>query len=417
MSMSMSALGSCSGHTAPPPEAADQRALVELLDQGDEPRLSPIKPAADTYQSQPAAQRQAAMFDDPLRASLQATVRNAGKANGVTVVPDSRLDAAMADLARGLRGEEQPSSAAVEFLLAHYGVVEPYPVFHVIRVARAQESSIPDEIGRRFTVPPPDRLVSVGVGIHRATSITTVVLAVQRKYLDLEPVPRQMTADATLTLRGRLLDRFTAPRLYITDPAGEAHEFAVQTGPDGFDVQIRCDRGTGAYQLEIFGDDSNGPRVLANFPVYCDTPPPTEFHGAVGYVAEPVAPADAEAMLLALINNARREASLPAIEADPELADVARAHSADMQQRDFVAHISPTTGGPMDRAVAAGLKPARLLENIGTGGSAEEVHAGLMRSPGHRKAILDPQVTRVGVGVVVAPMGGVIRLFATELFR
>ena len=65
----------------------------------------------------------------------------------------------------------------------------------------------------------------------------------------------------------------------------------------------------------------------------------------------------------------------------------------------FTAHISPRTGSPADRVAKAGIAVGRLLENIGSSSSPEEVHLGLMRSPGHRSAILDPDVTHVGIGV------------------
>ena len=121
---------------------------------------------------------------------------------------------------------------------------------------------------------------------------------------------------------------------------------------------------------------------------------------------------------MTLVNQARAAAGLGPVSADPDLADVAREHSRDMLDNGFVAHISPTTGAPMDRVRAAGLSPSRLLENVGTAGSVEEVHSGLMSSPGHRSAILDERVTHVGIGIAVAaPASGPVSLYATELFR
>jgi Cysteine-rich secretory protein family len=55
------------------------------------------------------------------------------------------------------------------------------------------------------------------------------------------------------------------------------------------------------------------------------------------------APADptAEAAVLALVNEARVDAGCGALAADPALAAVARAHSADMRDRDYFSHTSP----------------------------------------------------------------------------
>jgi uncharacterized protein YkwD len=122
--------------------------------------------------------------------------------------------------------------------------------------------------------------------------------------------------------------------------------------------------------------------------------------------------------MLELVNRDRRVAGLPPLGADPALAAVARAHSRDMLENDFFAHISPTTGSPLDRVTRAGITVPRLTENIGRDSSLEQLERGLMASPGHRSAILDRQVTHVGIGVVVAaPEAESVVVIATQLFR
>lgn len=398
-----------------PEDSAEE--LIALLDR-QTGSLAPGLAGAEVYQSQPAARREMVALSDPLRSNIFHALRTTASQRGVAIVPDGRLDSAMDDLARALRDDEQPSSAAVEFLLSHYGVVEPFPRLRVLRIHRAGEGQIAGSLARSFAPPGHDRLLSVGIGVNRASSFTSVVVATQPKHLDLAPVQRRFPSAATITLAGRLLGRFRDPHLYVTDPAGKATRHPLNNQPGGFTASVTCAQGDGRYQVEVFGQDQQGPRVLANFPVYCGAAPPAEYQGEVSYVAYAIPVDEAEAKLLALVNQARASAGLGPVAGDSELAEVARGHSEDMRDHRFVAHISPTTGTPMDRARAAGLSPRRLLENIGTAGSVEEVHAGLMRSPGHRSAILDPHVTHVGVGVVVdTPQDGPIAIFATELFR
>lgn len=57
-----------------------------------------------------------------------------------------------------------------------------------------------------------------------------------------------------------------------------------------------------------------------------------------------------------------------------------------------------------------------LLENIGRRYSAEDLHAGLMESPGHRANIVSPDVNRLGLGVVAEQEGEHVAFLATELF-
>ena len=44
-------------------------------------------------------------------------------------------------------------------------------------------------------------------------------------------------------------------------------------------------------------------------------------------------------------------------------------------------------------------------ENLALAASAEEVHSGLMASPGHRANIESGDFNRVGIGVVSGPLG------------
>jgi uncharacterized protein YkwD len=256
------------------------------------------------------------------------------------------------------------------------------------------------------------------VGLDRDTSMLTVVVAVQHKELDLEPIPRKLPPGGRAPIKGTLLGRMRKPHLYVTEPKGEVHELAVAVTGDAFRGDFACDRGPGRYQVEVFGTHEMGPTVLANFPVFCGVAPPAARLGPAGYSARSLKAADAEARMLELVNRDRRVAGLPPVAADPALAAVARAHSLDMLQNDFVGHVSPVTGGMEDRLKRAGLAPPRVFENVGRAGSVEEVQAGLMRSPGHRSAILDRQVTHVGIGIVVGePEPDQITVIATQLYR
>jgi uncharacterized protein YkwD len=127
--------------------------------------------------------------------------------------------------------------------------------------------------------------------------------------------------------------------------------------------------------------------------------------------------AGAEAILVKLVNRDRARAGLPPLEADARLSDVARAHSVDMHAHGFVGHISPTTGSAGDRCKRAHIDATLIAENVARAYSPEEAERGLMESPGHRANILNKDVTRIGVGVVVsAGVGGVRELLVTQVF-
>src|SRR5262249_7807710 len=98
------------------------------------------------------------------------------------------------------------------------------------------------------------------------------------------------------------------------------------------------------------------------------------------------------------------------------LAEVAELHSRDMVQSGFFGHDSPTFGDPATRVHRKGLAFVVIAENVGRGSTAEEVNTMLLDSPGHRANALDPNLTHVGIGVVLDTRQGNAEIVATEDF-
>lgn len=119
-----------------------------------------------------------------------------------------------------------------------------------------------------------------------------------------------------------------------------------------------------------------------------------------------------EARLLELVNAARAEAGLAPVSLDARLCDVARGHSAEMGEEGYFSHISPDGRSPGDRLRAASIDFQLSGENIAIDQTIEGAHAAFMASPGHRRNVLDPEFTYVGLGVVRTDRG----LYVTESF-
>jgi len=143
------------------------------------------------------------------------------------------------------------------------------------------------------------------------------------------------------------------------------------------------------------------------------TGPARETHGPAAAETEPApvaaaaAAADpsAESAVLVLVNAARTAAGCAPVTADPALAAVARAHSADMRDCDYFSHTRPEGLSPFDRAERAGVDYSRA-ENIAYGqADAAAVMRAWLESPGHRANILDCDLTKLGVGVAEGPGG------------
>jgi len=84
-----------------------------------------------------------------------------------------------------------------------------------------------------------------------------------------------------------------------------------------------------------------------------------------------------------------------------DVTEVARAHSADMIDRDYFSHTNPDGDSPFDRLTDAGIEYSRAAENIAHGyADAEAVLAAWLDSPGHRANIENCQLREHGVGLV-----------------
>ncbi|HLM00080.1 MAG TPA: CvpA family protein [Pyrinomonadaceae bacterium] len=131
-------------------------------------------------------------------------------------------------------------------------------------------------------------------------------------------------------------------------------------------------------------------------------------------VAETRPRPEIEAEMLEMVNRERAANGLKTLEADPELTEVARRHSADMFARGYFSHNTPENLDPFDRMRSAGVRYTTAGENLALAPTVKIAHSGLMNSPGHRANILRPQFGRVGIGIMD---GGRRGLMVTQNFR
>ena len=137
-------------------------------------------------------------------------------------------------------------------------------------------------------------------------------------------------------------------------------------------------------------------------------------------------PKELERRIFQLTNEGRRKNGLPSLDSDNDLAVKARAKSADMLTNNYFSHTNPEGKTLKDRMQEE--KPAsyktisRIGENIYMGArfdysvdvktQARMIVDGWMTSPGHRKNILDPSYTHMGVGVAAKDK----MCYATQIF-
>lgn len=122
-----------------------------------------------------------------------------------------------------------------------------------------------------------------------------------------------------------------------------------------------------------------------------------------------------EKKVVDLTNQERTKAGLSPLKSDnAALSKMARDKSADMRDKNYFDHQSPTYGSPFDMMKKYGITYRAAGENIAAGQKTpEEVVKGWMNSPGHRANILNAHYTTIGVGYVT---GGSYGSYWTQEF-
>lgn len=116
---------------------------------------------------------------------------------------------------------------------------------------------------------------------------------------------------------------------------------------------------------------------------------------------------EADAALSCVIDERRRGAGRRAWSDDARLGLAARRHAADMVERHYFAHESPGGRDHMDRIRRTGWGNRRsrwrageaLAWGSGSASTPRSLVAAWMRSPGHRRILLDPGYDAAGLGI------------------
>jgi hypothetical protein len=118
-----------------------------------------------------------------------------------------------------------------------------------------------------------------------------------------------------------------------------------------------------------------------------------------------------EAAIVELTNAFRKQNKLSEVRPNPALAAAARAFADYLARTGKFAHEADGRH-PQDRAAAQGYRYCLIAENLAlnldsrgfeSAGLASQVVEGWKASAGHRKNMLEPNVTEVGIGVARAP--------------
>ncbi len=252
-------------------------------------------------------------------------------------------------------------------------------------------------------------LTHYGLGVAGAGKDRVATLVLTRRRVQVETI--MAAVGRPLRLCGRVISG-KRPRVVVTAPKGVILTRSPVLPGTRFCVRFPRAR-KGVYQVEVMVDGPLGPEVAVLFPLYVGLAPPSM---AVQKIYPPATKRrkQVETRLLRLVNASRRKAGRTLLLPYLRLAKVARTHSADMRRSGFFGHLSPTRGDLATRLTDAGLDYAQASENLAISSGPARAHDNLMRSPSHRRNIMDPKMTHVGIGVATDPQQGI--LYITQCF-
>lgn len=160
-------------------------------------------------------------------------------------------------------------------------------------------------------------------------------------------------------------------------------------------------------------DKSFGPSIR-NIMGFITVNPSSNETVSLGYKAVNVSiNEDAENEMLALVNKERTNRGLNPLVLDPNIRIVARNYSAYMLKNGFFSHTGIDGSTPLMRMTAEGIRFTMVGENLAYAPTVSMAHRGLMNSKSHRENILNPNYTRIGIGIVSA---GAYKVMYTQNF-
>jgi hypothetical protein len=328
------------------------------------------------------------------------------------MLPDARLDAAAR---RMLEREQEGRSASLSHLqelLWWKGVPHADPALGLFGGASGEAAA--QSAVEWLEEVPPDRGGVFGLAAIEIEEGTRLAVVRALGGMEIGDVPRGVEVGERLVVEAVIDSEAERVSWAATTPRGGIVSGRARREGEKWLAEIEIDS-AGRWQIELLLHGSRGPRVALNFPVWAGREP--RFRAPVDDgELESRDPRELERLLFEALNESRAAHDLPPVERSSELDEVCRRYSEEMAGTGVVAHVSPRSGGPADRARAAGLSFPLLSENLARAHSAAAAQRGLLSSPAHRANILDPGAVEAGVGVALSEAAdGEIALLVTEL--
>jgi uncharacterized protein YkwD len=238
-----------------------------------------------------------------------------------------------------------------------------------------------------------------------------VAVVMDDRRLELDPLPRTLAAGQGATLSGKVLPPYTNPLLAVSDEKG--HPVKVDTAPgDAFKAELKCGATPGDLWVELQAQRDGKTYPVTSFAVACGKGLATSV--SLEVKAWPKELPAQEKRLAEGVNAQREAAGVGRVEWDDKLAAAART-AAETYRDQLARGEAPAVdlGALLEKAGAAS---PLVLQSPAQARTAAEAEERFTTSPTNRQNLLNPEVNRIGVGVVPATVGGKPAVFVVEIF-
>ena len=257
----------------------------------------------------------------------------------------------------------------------------------------------------------------LGQGVtHYGLSLKGDTLAVifARRLFHSDTLPRAPALGSTVSINGSVDSSVTEIRALVGRPDELVSNATVRRKGRTLEIGVTLDAGPGTYLLELIGTTERGPEVLAMIPVHSRDAALGPTRPWLNETEE--ASGSPTRRMITLVNRDRRRLGLSSLRRSETLSESARRHAIQMARTGFAAHVLPGGSPPADRLARFDVETPQFHENVAMASSVTQAHTDLWSSPSHRRALLDPAVNRIGVGIeTVQTEGGPIHFVVQHL--
>jgi hypothetical protein len=250
-----------------------------------------------------------------------------------------------------------------------------------------------------------DHILAQGI-THYGLSLRGDTLAVvfARRLFTPDALPSSPSPGTVASITGTVDSSLSNIRALVGRPDELVSAATVSQSGDTLRIDVTLDSGPGTYMLELIGTTERGPEVIAMIPLPTRDadrgPARSSIESADDTYGSP------SSRMIQLVNRDRRRLGLTPLRRSETLSESARRHAVQMARTGFAAHVLPGGKPPADRLARFDVATSRFHENVAMASSVDQAHTDLWASPSHRRALLDPTVNRIGVGVETVQTGG-----------